>query len=251
LGALVQSTLNLGSGEEFGIVVKNLKTGERYYFNEHKLFETASLYKLWVMATTYGKIEDGSLNEGTVLAEDVSVLNDTFDISSESAELTEGSVSWPVINALQQMITISDNYSALLLTKKIGVSSIRAFLSDNGFNESKLGTGSSGPTSTPFDISLFFEKLYRLELAPPSYTEEMVGLLKEQKKNEKLPKYLPEDIVSAHKTGELGAYSHDAGIVYTSNGDYIFIAMSKSSSQVKANEQIAEVSKVVYNYFVK
>lgn len=233
----------------FGIVIKNLKTGERYYFNEEKTFETASLYKLWVMAAVFNQIQNGKLKETDILSKDVEELNKDFNIASDSAELTEGTITWPVQNAIEQMITISDNYSALLLTERIGLSNVAAFLENNGFMQSKVGVDNKNPISTASDIALFLEKLYNQQLANKEYTDKMLDLLKNQQLNGKLAKNLPQDTVIAHKTGELNDISHDAGIVYSPKGDYLIVIMSKTEDSEKANEKTAEVSKEVFKYF--
>lgn len=239
----------LKDDNNFGIVIKNLKTGERYYFNEDKTFETASLYKLWIMATAFSQIQNGKLKETDILSKDVKELNKDFNIASDSADLTEGTITWPVQNAIEQMIIISDNYSALLLTEKIGLSNVAVFLKNNGFVLSKVGTDNSNPISTASDIALFWEKLYNRQLANKKYTDKMLDLLKNQRLGEKIPKNLPQDTVIAHKTGELGDISHDTGIVYTQKGDYIIIVMSKTEDFAKANQKIAEISKEVFIYF--
>lgn len=238
-----------GSQGVYGITIKNLKTGETFYSNEHKVFESGSLYKIWIMATAYNRIQNKTLKEDEVLSEEIAVLNEKFNISTESAEMTDGTITLPVHNAIEQMITISHNYAALLLTKKIKLSNVAVFLEQNGLSESKVGIDGSSPTSTPSDIALFFEKLYKGELANKENTDRMLDLLKMQQLNDKLPKYLPQDTVAAHKTGEIGWFSHDAGIVYSPKGDYIIVVLSDSSSPPRAEDRIAEVSKAVYEYF--
>lgn len=250
LAQTVQGALQ-GTRGTYGIVITRLPTGERYESNEHRRFQTASLYKLWVMAVVYQKIQEGNLRETQVLSEDVRVLNDKFHIASESAEQTEGTVTLSVADALEKMITVSDNYAALLLTEKVRLSSLATFLKDNGFSESSVGTNGDAPYSTPSDIALFFEKLYSGKLANTTYTDKMLQLLKEQRLNNKLPKYLPDSVVLAHKTGELDVYTHDAGIVYTPEGNYVIVVMSESDDPPSAEERIAEVSKDVYNYFTQ
>jgi beta-lactamase class A len=241
----------LKDDSNYGVVIRNLKTGERYYFNESKTFETASLYKLWIMAEAFSQIQEGKLKETQILSRDVKELNEDFNIASESAELTEGTITWPVQNAIEQMIIISDNYSALLLSKKLGISTVAEFLNDNGLLLSKMGTGNTSPVSSASDIALFLEKLYHGELADKEYTDKMLSLLKSQRLNEKLPKNLPKDTVVAHKTGELGGLSHDAGIVYSPKDDYIIVIMSETTRPVIANEKIADISKEIYDYFSK
>jgi beta-lactamase class A len=73
--------------------------------------------------------------------------------------------------------------------------------------------------------------------------------LKNQQLNNKLPKLLEKETVIAHKTGELESFSHDAGIVYSDNGDYIIVIMSETDNRNRANDTIAQISKEVYDYF--
>lgn len=238
-----------GSKGTYGIAIKNLITHEEYFSNEHKIFDAGSLYKLWIMAVIYNKIQSGELREDQLLSQDIAVLNEKFNIDPELAEQTEGKITQSVGEALNQMITISHNYSALLLTEKIKLSTVATFLKTSGFNESKVGTEGDVPTTTPFDLALFFEKLYKGELTPQEYRTKMLTLLKNQQLNDKLPKYLPQEASVAHKTGEIGWFTHDAGIVSFPKGDYILVVFSESDSPPGAEERIAEISKAVYSYF--
>lgn len=244
----VESAL-AGSSGTYGVVIRNLKTGQSYSLNEHRVFEPASLYKIWVMAAAFEQIEKGSLAEDEVLTQDIPVLNEEFQIATEEAEMTDGTITLTVKDAIEQMITISHNYAALLLAEKIKLSTIQSFLKENGFNESTVGTNGGLPTSTPLDIASFFEKLYQGELANKRDAREMLDILKKQTLNNKLPKYLPEGIAIAHKTGELGSSTHDAGIVFSNKGNYLIVVMSESDLPPAAEERIAKISRAVYNYW--
>ncbi|HSW97810.1 MAG TPA: serine hydrolase [Candidatus Saccharimonadales bacterium] len=248
LGATIQDALTGATGT-YGIVVKNVKTDEDYYSNSHRQFESGSLYKLWVMATVFEQIKQGKLHERDIVSEDVAQLNKTFYIDPDSAEKTSGKITLSIHDALEQMITVSDNYAALLLTDRVKLFNISLFLEQNGFSESKVGIKGKAPITTASDIALFFEKLYKGQLSDPKYTGEMIGLLKRQRLNEKIPKYIPDGISIAHKTGELDQFTHDAGVVYAPNGDYILVILSESDSRNLANDRIAGISQNVYTYF--
>lgn len=250
LGEVVKSILE-GTTGTYGVAIKSLKNNNSYYLNEHKIFDAGSLYKLWVMAEAYEQIQSGSLKEDEVLSEDVATLNDKFYISAENAEQTEGTITLSVADALNRMITISHNYAALLLTERIKLSRVNSFLAANGFSESKVGINGENPITSAFDISLFFEKLYKGELANMEYTNKMLDLLKKQQLNNKLPKYLPPGVVIAHKTGEINFFSHDGGIVYLPSGDYIISILSDSAIPLAAEDRIAQISKGVYGFFNK
>lgn len=232
----------------YGVVIKNLKNQESYSVDEHYVFEAASLYKLWVMATVFQQLQTGKLNIDDELIQEVSVLNDKFNIATDTAELTEGTITATVKDSLEKMITVSDNYSALLLSEKVGLSNVSKFLNDFGFDKSNLG---EPPQTTASDIALFFEKLYKGELANKEYTDEMINLLKRQALNEKLPKYLPKNLAIAHKTGELDSFSHDAGIIFAKKDDYIIVVLTDTDDTDKATENIARISKAVYDFFQK
>lgn len=240
-----------GAAGRYAIYIKNFKTGESYAKNIDLEFEAGSLYKLWIMATVFKQIQEGNLKEDEELSEDVETLNNIFNIAPDAAELTEGTITLTAKDAISQMITISHNYAALLLTEKIKLSKVASFLRENGLNKSTVGTGGDFPKSSASDIALFFEKLYKGELVSPEYSKQMLELLKNQQLNEGLPKYLPDKSKVAHKTGDIGWFKHDGGIIFTDNGDWIIVILSESKSPVGAQERIALVSKSVYDYFTK
>lgn len=216
----------------YAVYIKNLKTEEQYLLNENRIFESGSLYKLWLMEDIFEKIQKKELEENQILASSIKVLNQKFQVSEEDAELTTGTISLSVKMALEQMITISHNYAAFLLTQKVNKAGIPL-------------------KTTAANVSLFFEKLYKGELVSRKYSQEMIEILKKQKLNDGLPKNLPKDTQIVHKTGDIGWFKHDGGIVFTEYGDYIIVVLSESKYPMVAQERIANISKAVYDYFTQ
>jgi beta-lactamase class A len=234
-----------GSEGSYSIVVKNLQTGDTYIKEEQKSYTAGSLYKLWVMAETFRQIERGLLSEDDILSNSVATLNSEFGIAPENAELTSGTVTLSVKDALEQMITISHNYAAMLLVEKIQRENIQNFMNTFHFDHSTLGD----PTTTAADVASFFEKLYHGDFCREPCTKGMIDLLKRQALDNKIPRLLPTPVEVAHKTGELYGFSHDAGIVYAPSGPYILVVLSESEYPAGAEDRIAAVSKRVYDYF--
>ena len=247
LASTIQTTLR-GADGEYGIVVKNLKTGETYLQNADESFVSASLYKLWLMGTAYTQFENGTIKPTDYLSQDAGNLNNMFSIASESAGLNSGTVAMTAADAVYKAITVSDNYAALLLTSKVTINEMANFLAATGMTHS---TKDITPHTSPSDIALFYEKLYTKSLVSITASDEMLSILKKQQINDRIPKYLPNYIQAAHKTGELDGYKHDAGIVYTPRGDYIFVVMSNTSDPAVAAERTAVLSQRVYAYFTK
>jgi beta-lactamase class A len=235
-----------GTKGKYAVGIKNLKTGEEYYLNQHEKFESGSLYKLWVMGETFHKVETGELMMEDSLSATYANLNQTFGIDPENAEFTSGGITQSVAQALNQMITISHNGAAMLLTRENKTSTIKKWIDDHGFTESDVG---GDPATSAHDMVKFFDDLQAGKLGNPESTEKMLKMLKDQRLNRKLPADLPNNVEIAHKTGELGMFTHDAGIVYTDKGDYIIAILSESETPAAAEKRIAEVSKAVYDYF--
>lgn len=245
LTAVIEPILTDTQGT-YAVVVKQLPAGITYTRNEHRKFAAASLYKLWIMATAFRQIQNGMLDGQSMLREDIATLNRIYNIDPAAAELSSGTVSLRINEALSQMITISHNYAALALSKKIQLANVRTFLQDTGLTESSLG---EPPQITAYDAAAFMEKLYAGHIADTEYTASMTALLKQQKLNHKLPKYLPEGTIVAHKTGELGAVTHDVGIVYGPRTTYVIAVLSESNTPALAEDVIARISEAVYGFF--
>lgn len=230
----------------YGIFIKNLSTNETFSKNERQIFESGSLYKIWVMAEVFEKIKDGEIKEDDELIANVARLNEKFEIDSENAEFKEGEINFSIKSAIFQMITISHNYAALALVDKVGRSAIQDFLQKYGLNESSIGIP---PKTSAWDIAKFFEKLYHGEITDQDYSRKMLDILSSQKVEDRIPKYLSSGTKITHKTGNIGWFEHDGGIVYTSKGDYIIVILSESDFPPGAREKIALISKAVYDYF--
>lgn len=250
LGKIVEDSLS-GTKGSYSVVIKNLKSGEIYNRNPDKKYLSASLYKLWLMAAVYEQLEQDKLTKDKELTADIVTLNKKFSISSESAELSDGTISLTVDEAIKRMITYSDNYSALLLSSSIGVSKMAQFLKDADLKDSRIGSTNTLPMTTAQDIARYYELLYKEKLVSVEASHEMKDLLLQQRLNDRIPKYLPKTVKVAHKTGELDGVKHDAGIIYTESGDYILSIMSESSNPQAAAERIAILSKNIFNYFEK
>ncbi len=184
------------------------------------------------MVLTFQALKDKKLSEDDDLSADVKDLNNYFDIDPEDTELTEGTIDFSVKSALEQMITISHNYAALILTKTLNANNLAGDI-------------------TPLEIGQFFEKLYKGEIIDPENSAKMLDLLSRQQINDRIPKNLPTGTKVAHKTADIDLFEHDAGIVYTPKGDFIVVVLSETENPTSASEKIADMSKAVYDYINK
>jgi len=200
---------------------------------------TASLYKLGVLMEAERRVDSGQLRYRDL----ITIGED--DVTEEGSVYEVGAVL-SVDDALETMITLSDNGAALALWHLFGGDTIDATLARAGMPDFHVTFDSTGNTvATPRAVGTFFGLLARRELVSAAASERMLARLQRQTINDRLPAALPKHTVVAHKTGNLDGVAHDAGIIFTPAGERIVVVMTWNAYE-GANAFIAEIAKVVY-----
>jgi len=202
---------------------------------------TASLYKLGVLMEAERRVDTGQLRyrDMITIGED--------DVTEEGSGYEVGAVL-SVDDALEAMITMSDNGAALALWHLFGGDTIDATLARAGMPDFHVTFDGTGNTvATPRAVGTFFGLLARKELVSVTASERMLARLERQTINDRLPAALPKQTVVAHKTGNLEGLIHDAGIIFTPTGERIVVVMTWDAYEGGANDFIAEIAKVVYS----
>src|SRR3989344_2298064 len=159
------------------IFVKDLKTAKTYQVNADQKFSSASLYKLAVLYATYDTLKKNQIQKDEILSQSRSKLDQTLtNIQGQSPAPTNETIAYPVSEALRLMITISDNYSAILLSEKLGWKNIDALMEKEGFADIDLIENDT-PTVTARAVGNLLEKIYRNAAVSPEASEEMKKLL--------------------------------------------------------------------------
>jgi beta-lactamase class A len=211
----------------FGIVIRDLSTGATVQSSPDAAMTSASLYKLFVGAEIYRRIDSGALTMGSGVA----------------------GTGKNVEDCLLAMITVSDNTCGEALGSMIGWSGHNARLATLGYSHTSLA---QPLTTSAGDVSLLLERLYGGTLLSPSSSAHFLGLLKNQRVNNRLPAGLPAGTVFAHKTGDLSGWVHDAGIVYGPKATYVISVMSGQwSTPGSAPAAFASLSSKIYAELAK
>jgi beta-lactamase class A len=159
------------------------------------------------------------------------------------------------------MITKSDNTATDMLINLVGMENVEETAGKFGMKNTTLqrkiydfeqiDQGRDNLT-TPEDMYFLFYNLYEDKDLSEASGEELVNILKGQKNMKMIPKYLPENVSCAHKTGGLTGIVHDCGIIYPPSGKpYILILMGKNVTDTEgAEEKFAILSKKIYYYIM-
>jgi beta-lactamase class A len=204
-------------------------------------FIAASLYKLAVLLRVESLVESGALTyDDTITIEDADV---TVDGSNEYP----GTVL-TIDQALEEMITYSDNGSALALLRLYGAPATNVKLAAAGIKGFHVAENADEDhTVTARALGTFFDLLATRRLVSPAASDRMLARLARQTINDRLPRDLPTDVVVAHKTGDLVGLSHDAGVLQAADGPRIAVVLTSGGTDAEAKDLIARIGALVYS----
>jgi beta-lactamase class A len=177
--------------------------------NPDRPFTSASLYKLFLAHAVLDRVDRGLI-----------ALTDTVPGTTLTVQ-----------EAVDRMITWSDNVSGAALGQWLGWREVQAFAQGQGFESTTYdpATGVAGTvamTTTPDDVADFLDRLRKGELlAAPSSTL-LLGFLAAQQLDYALSTGLSPDVEFAHKTGLLIQVSHDAGLVRVGGREYVVAVLT-------------------------
>jgi beta-lactamase class A len=249
------------------IAVKHLGTGENFYLNADEPMPTASLIKLAVMVEVYQQVAEGKIKLSdpiTLRKEDKvpgsGVLTDHF---------TPG-LTFPLRDAVHLMIALSDNTATNLVLDKIGIGATAQRMEAWGFPNTKVHAKSFrrdtsvfperskrfglGSTTARESVALL-EKIHGGKVVSPEACKEMLEILKKCTDDMKFPRFLPEGVKVAHKSGSVSDARTDAGILYLPGGPVAVCVLTADNADKRwavdneGNLFCAHVARAVYDHF--
>lgn len=201
----------------------------------------ASLYKLAIMAAVEERVERRELRYADVIVIEPEDITADGSFEPVGTEMT-------IDEALEAMITLSDNGTAVHFWRTLGGPAVNTFLGRQGISGFHIATDTDDDHhATARAVATYFGKLARGELVSRGASERMLARLGRQQINDRIPAQLPEGTPVAHKTGNLAGLVHDAGIIYAPNARRVLVAMTWDADDATASELIAHLAATVYS----
>lgn len=242
------------SSVDIAVLVKDLKEDKVIFkYNEDKKYVSASIIKVPIMIEALSRVDLGEIN-----------LDDKFNIGDDNkvdfSVITEQDLKECTFEELiEWMIISSDNTATNVLIDILGLENINdrikklnmknTLLERKMMDFKAIEYGRNNYTSLN-DMLIAMEGLYRGVLISSEMSLKAIDILKNQRDNFMLKRYIRDNVTLANKTGELDKLNNDVGIFYTKNHDYfigIFVHDVKKNKD--AYEIIGKISKEVYDYY--
>jgi beta-lactamase class A len=239
------------------IVIKDYNRNWHISIDSDIKVPAASVIKLPIMAAVFNaeKARKLSFADKVILKQsDKAGGSGTLKNQSPGKEYT-------VKQILELMMTISDNTATNILINIMGFDYLNNEFRKIGLKNTNISRLMMDMASrdrgienytTADDIAVVIDKIYRNTLVSPGVSSECIDIMKNQKTRNRIPAKLPKGTIVAHKTGLEKGVCHDAGIVFTENGDFLIcvLTMHEYSNSYKSRELISNIAYIVYEYYM-
>jgi beta-lactamase class A len=202
----------------WGLYVIRLKNGSSYGVNKDEVMQAASLIKLPVMATVYMRAESGEID----LDSEVAGSNSTYR------------------QLLEAMGKRSDNAAQIKIVESLGRPLLQETIEELGMRDTSLAEN----LTTPADIGLFFQKLWKGFLINQKNRDEMLDFLTDTNFEEWIAAGI-EGVRVAHKYGREVHVVNDAGIVF-SEPPFVLVVLSDGVVEAEADKFIPEAAARIF-----
>ncbi|MFC7391405.1 serine hydrolase [Scopulibacillus cellulosilyticus] len=283
----------IGTSGTFGVAVKHLETGEQAQINGHDLFQTASACKIAILAALFNEVEKGHLRlearlqikpddpvpgSGVLQKFDSGLEVSVKDLATMMIIVSDNLATDKILElvgkdkvnhftkALNLQNTHLEHSIWELLSLYAGISpkpknketykmldeAVEAPI--KRMNSEIFDMGLPNNVSTPVEMNALLERIANKTIISAEACEQMIDILKSQQFGHRIPYLLPDEAITATKTGTIGSVVNDAGIVYMANdkGRFVISIFSRdNSSHIEAEQTIAQLTKVSYDWFTE
>lgn len=216
-----------------GYVMESADSRFKIEKDGNKVFASASIIKLNILWSVYKRISTGLLSSDRLI---VTEGKDIVGGSGVLSRLNPGH-SLTIRELCALMIDFSDNTATNILINLLGMEFINSDIIYCGLANTVLqrrmmdfearSRGIDNLT-TPGDVVRILRHIETSEDIKPELRKDMLDILHSQDCKNYLTQYMPKGFSFAHKSGSLDDVLHDAGILFTENGQCFYIAVMTS-----------------------
>lgn len=251
--------------ESVAVAFYDFAGGRELLINPNVSFHAASTMKVPVMMEIYRQAAAGRLS----LDDRLPVKNDFLSIADGSHfSISAGDDSEPALykkigetetvrELMRLMIIASSNLATNILIERVGAARVMELMREvgarnirvrRGVEDGKAYARGLNNTTTARDLMILLRRIAAGRAISKPASDDMIGVLLDQRFNESIPAGLPADARVAHKTGSITGINHDAAIVFLPNRKpYVLVVLTRGlSDEARAHQLIADISRVIY-----
>ncbi len=210
------------SSDDYGVVVYRLSDGRGMVLNPDKVFYSASLFKLSTLYEVELQHTAGTLDFANAVQYSGADIEEDLGTLGSVPIALDGTL--PMDEALDAMITKSDNSTAHALLRLVGNANVDAAIAKLGATKTSVNT-TELPT-TAYDMALIMRAVILGTGVSATDRDQMRSLLLRQETRSGIPAGLPAGVKVGNKTGNWDDATHDVAFVEAKTGTYIIAVLS-------------------------
>lgn len=254
-----------------GVVAVSLRhapSGETWDFQGDRVMPTASLIKFPILVEAYAQAAEGRVRF------DQKLTLTKEDMVPGSGILTDNlspGATFTLEDACRLMIVFSDNTATNMVLDVVKVQAVNARMDRLGLPETRVNAkvwrGSTTSidkvrtkryglgSTTANEMRTLLGLLHARTLVSKEASEAMLAVMRRCDDDEKFPRFLPEGVQVAHKTGSVSAARTSAGIIEFPKGQVLLTVLTDENADQSwkadnaGNRLCAEVARVVHGHY--
>lgn len=252
------------SGAKFGVALHHIESGEEVLINEDQYFPMASVFKVPILVEACFRLAEGQIrpdDRWTLKDHDKNFpsgnlvffqegLNPTIkDLMMLMIIISDNTATDILLNRLgkdavvRRMRTLGLEHIHIPMTVRELFEEImpdtnpnkpiqelyrmmRERAGEDRMKNAKRITAFSpeNNVATPRDMTQLFKLLYEGKAPDRQWSDFGLDILMHQQLNDRIPRFLPQGTVVAHKTGTIGPVRNDAGIIYVNDHSHVILS---------------------------
>lgn len=250
----IQSLTTQNSKLKPGVFIVDLDNGSYLDLDGTVSFASASTIKVPILVAFFQDVDAGKIRLDELLTMKSEMIAD----GSGDMQYKKPGTQYTALEVATKMIIISDNTATNMLIERLGGAEelnqrFRSWGLMHTAIRNRLPDIEGTNTTTPRELASLMSILHKGELVSLQARARMMDIMQRNEINTLLPKGLGTGATIAHKTGNIGSLSADAGLVDTPSGKryLISVMVKRPHNDATAEELIRKISRTTYTYFTQ
>ena len=253
------------SGASFGIALRHIESGCDVNINAGEYFPMASVFKIPILVEAAFRLAEGQIRpddrwalrnddknfpSGTLVFYDEGLTPTIKDLLLMMIIISDNTATDILLNrfgktaVVERMRSLGLDHIHIPMTVKELFAEIMPDTNPNkpiqelyrrmretNFEDRMekakklVAPGPENNVTTPADMTNLLQLIYEGKVPDRKWSDFALDVLFHQQLNDRIPRFLPQGTLVAHKTGTIGPVRNDAGIIYVNDDSHVILSM--------------------------
>ena len=252
------------SGATFGIALHHIESGEEVLINENQYFPMASVFKIPILVEACFRLAEGKIRpddrwtlknsdanfpSGVLVFFDEGLTPTVKDLMMFMIIISDNTATDILLNrfgkkaVVERMRSLGLEHIHIPMTVRELFEEIMPDTNPNkpirelyqrmrdraGKDRMKnaeriVAQTQENNVATPLDMTRLIKMIYEGKTPDRKWSDFGLDVLLHQQLNDRIPRFLPQGTMVAHKTGTIGPVRNDAGIIYVNDNSHVILS---------------------------